>query len=76
MHTRVYVNISAVKSHVQYTAVILQNSMKFKSQTSSPVLNDLDKELSYLRLDNTQLLAGFFFYLFSGEVLGDLFVCF
>jgi len=75
MHARVYLNISTVKNHVQYTAVILQNSMKFNLQTSSPVLNDLDKALSYIRLDNTQLLAGEFYFVW-GEVLRALFVCF
>lgn len=35
MQARVDLNISSVKSHMQYTAIILQDSMKFKLQTSS-----------------------------------------
>lgn len=37
MHTRIYLNICAGKDHVQYTAVILQDSMKLKLQIYAPI---------------------------------------
>lgn len=46
MHTRLYLNICAGKDCVQYTSVILQDSMKLKLQSYARILNELAKEIS------------------------------